>query len=268
MRSGGRVLLTQTKVTEPGSRPAVSAAATIAAFTARRLRDTSDRSDVWFTICFLKPVAHIVGPMTTLAELSRRLKPRVPNPLLPPLILMTDRQRLANPIPILDTLPHGSAVILRHYGDPDREYLAFRLAARCRALGLRLLISEDISLASRVRAHGLHLPEKRIGMPPRTWRTCARKEWLVTAAAHSPRAVMLAGQAGADAVLLSPVFPTKSHPGAAAIGSLRFAAWVRQSPVPVYALGGIGADTARRLFSSSAAGFAGIGGFTGPARTV
>jgi len=206
--------------------------------------------------------------MTNLAELSRRLKPRVPDPMLPPLILMTDRQRLADPISIVETLPHGSAVILRHYGDPDRELLAFRLAARCRALGLRLLISEDISLAARVRAHGLHLPETRTRMPPRTWRTCARNGWLVTAAAHSLKAVMRAAEAGVNAVLLSSVFPTKSHPGAAAIGSLRFAAWVRRSPLPVYALGGVDVDSARRLCSSGAAGFAGIGGFTGSGRTV
>ncbi len=199
--------------------------------------------------------------MTTLAELSRRLKPRVPHPSLPPLILMTDRQRLANPVPVVETLPRGSAVILRHYEDPGREALAFRLAKICRALGLRLLVADDIRLAARVRAHGIHLPETRIATPPRAWRTNDRKEWLVTAAAHSPRAVMRAARAGAHAVLLSPVFATKSHPGAAPIGPLRFAAWVRNSPLPVYALGGVSVHSARRLASSGAAGFAGIGGF-------
>ena len=72
---------------------------------------------------------------------------------------------------------------------------------------------------------------------------------------------MRAALAGVDAVLLSPVFPTKSHPGAAPIGPLRFAAWVRECPLPVYALGGVSLQSARRLASSGAAGFAGIGGF-------
>ncbi len=64
--------------------------------------------------------------MTTLADLTRRLKPRIPDPALPPLILMTDGERLADPIPVVETLPSGGAVILRHYGDPGRDALAFR----------------------------------------------------------------------------------------------------------------------------------------------
>ena len=199
--------------------------------------------------------------MTTLAELSRRLKPPVRRPSLPPLILMTDRERLANPIPVVETLPRGSAIILRHYGDPGRNALALELAAVCRKRGLRLLIADDARLASRVRAHGVHLPETRTRTVRSGGRLFRRPGWLVTAAAHSPRAVRRAAQAGVDAVLLSPVFPTKSHPGAAPIGPLRFAAWVRHSPLPVYALGGVSVASARRLASSGAVGFAGIGGF-------
>jgi thiamine-phosphate pyrophosphorylase len=199
--------------------------------------------------------------MTTLAELTRRLKPRIPDPALPPLILMTDGERLADPIPVVETLPSGAAVILRHYGDPGRDALAFRLAAVCRARGLRLLIAEDAGLAIRVGASGIHLPESRMRRPGRAWRTRHRPGWLVTAAAHSRNALMRAALAGVDAVLLSPVFPTRSHPGAAPIGPLRFAAWVRECPLPVYALGGVSLQSARRLASSGAAGFAGIGGF-------
>ncbi len=199
--------------------------------------------------------------MTTLAELSRRLKPRVHHPSLPPLILMTDRERLPDPAPVVETLPRGGAVILRHYGDPGREALAFRLAPLCRARGLRLLIAGDADLAIRVRADGIHLPETQMRRSGRAWRMRHRPGWLVTAAAHSPNAVRRAAQAGVDAVLLSPVFPTQSHPGAAPIGPLRFAAWVRESPLPVYALGGVSVQSARRLASSGAAGFAGIGGF-------
>ena len=206
--------------------------------------------------------------MTTLAELSRRLKPPVHDPSLPPLILMTDRKRLADPMPVVETLPRGGAVILRHYGDREREALAFRLAFICRERGLRLLIAGDVRLAARVRADGVHLPEGRATKAASGWRIGRRPGWLVTAAAHSPAAIMRAAQAGVDAVLLSPVFPTKSHPGAATIGPLRFAAWVRESPLPVYALGGVSVHSARRLASSGAVGFAGIGGFTAATRSL
>ena len=55
MRSAGWVLLTATSVTDPGARPAASAAAAILAPTAKRLLDTSNASDDWFTIRFPKP---------------------------------------------------------------------------------------------------------------------------------------------------------------------------------------------------------------------
>ena len=74
------------------------------------------------------------------------------------------------------------------------------------------------------------------------------------------------GPRAGDAVLLSPVFATRSHPGAPTIGPLRFARWVRESPIPVYALGGIDVPGARRLRHSGAAGFAAIGGLLPPSQ--
>ena len=97
---------------------------------------------------------------------------------------------------------------------------------------------------------------------PGIWQPWRRPDWIVTAAAHSRAALFRAARAGADAALLSPVFWTASHPLAPALGPLRFAAWCRSSPLPVYALGGISARTARRLRAGGGAGFAGISGFT------
>jgi len=96
-----------------------------------------------------------------------------------------------------------------------------------------------------------------------------RPGWLVTAAAHSPAAMMGAVKAGAGAVLLSPVFATESHlqgSGAAGqtLGPIRFARWRRLSPVPVYALGGMSAFRMRRLKGSGVRGYAGVGGVMGP----
>ena len=93
-----------------------------------------------------------------------------------------------------------------------------------------------------------------------------RPGWIVTSAAHSPRAVRSAAALGVDAVLLSPVFATRSHPGAPTIGPMRFARWVSESPIPVYALGGIDARSGRRLRGSGAAGFAAIGGLLPPSQ--
>ena len=180
---------------------------------------------------------------------------------MPPLILMTDAARMPEPAPFVAALPAGSAVILRHYEIGDREPLAKALVRLCRARGLKLLIAADVRLAHAVGADGIHLPEALVRCDPTQARARRGPGWIVTAAAHGPRALRQAWRAGADAVLLAPVFATASHPGRMALGPLRFAALCRASPIPVYALGGVTAENAKRLAHSGAAGIAAIGAF-------
>ncbi|MBD0272951.1 MAG: thiamine phosphate synthase, partial [Acetobacteraceae bacterium] len=83
---------------------------------------------------------------------------------------------------------------------------------------------------------------------------------LLTAAAHGRAGLARGRRLDADAVLLSPVFPTASHPGAPALGPWRWAALARRAGRrPVVALGGLDALTARRLPRALAAGLASIG---------
>ncbi|MFN3076107.1 MAG: thiamine phosphate synthase [Alphaproteobacteria bacterium] len=130
-----------------------------------------------------------------------------------------------------------------------REALGRALRIVCRQRGLFFLVARDFRLAARTGADGLHLPEglARHGIlsPTRLWLRWSGR--LLTVAAHSPGAIRRARTLGATAVLLSPVFPTTSHPGARTIGVTRFAAWHRQAGMPVYALGGMNARSARRL---------------------
>ena len=69
----------------------------------------------------------------------------------------------------------------------------------------------------------------------------------------------------ADAVLLSPAFPTRSHPGGKVLGPLRWRLIAARSLVPVIAMGGIDAKRARRL---NAAHWAGIDAFFAVNRTL
>ena len=68
---------------------------------------------------------------------------------------------------------------------------------------------------------------------------------LVTA--HSLHEIGMAQRLRADAVLLSPVFPTRSHPGTNVLGPVRFRLLARHAQVPVIALGGVNAHRARGL---------------------
>lgn len=159
---------------------------------------------------------------------------------------MTDPERGGDPLAAAAGLPRGAAVILRHDSAPGRAELASRLGRLCRARGLVLLVARDAPLALRLRA-GLHLAD---GMaPPAPWRLHGRG--LLTAAAHGRAGLARARRMGADLALLSPLFPTASHPGARPLGTVRFARLARQAGVPVAALGGL---TGARVAAASRAG--------------
>jgi len=196
-----------------------------------------------------------------LADHARRLNLASGRTDLPPLILMSDARRLPDPSPVALTLPRGAAVLVRHGNPDERRALVERVAPLCRARELRLIVADDLALASEAGAFGLHLPESTAA--------CAdalrlRRSWkgpMLSVAAHSPRALKRAAELGADAALVSPVFATQSHPEREAIGVMRFLAWCRTAPLPVYALGGITAANAGRLSGARLVGIAGIGGF-------
>lgn len=180
---------------------------------------------------------------------------------LPRLIFLTDENHPKGPQAIVRRLPSGSAVILRHYTDPNRVEIARQLIAETRGRHIRVLIAGDARLALRVGAHGIHLPETMTRHCAWTWQNWQKPSWLITAAAHSPKALLRAKRLGAHAALLSPVFTTASHPKSRPLGVLRFASWCRTSPIATYALGGVTQANARRLKGCNIQGIAGISDF-------
>jgi thiamine-phosphate pyrophosphorylase len=75
---------------------------------------------------------------------------------------------------------------------------------------------------------------------------------------HSLRELAAAHRARADAVLLSPVFETRSHPGAKVLGPVRFRLIAARSRVPVIALGGMNSRRAKRAGARKWAAIDGI----------
>ncbi|MDR3527013.1 MAG: thiamine phosphate synthase [Rhizomicrobium sp.] len=171
---------------------------------------------------------------------------------LPALILMTDDERLADPLAAARALPRGAMVILRAREAAKRRNLALALREVARARGLFQLIASDIALARQIGADGVHLPEARLGEAAAIR---AQTSLIITASAHSLAALRKAD--AVDALILSVVFASQSHPDGASLGPLRAAAMARLCPLPVYALGGITAKNAGRL--ASFCGIAAIG---------
>ncbi|MCU0841048.1 MAG: Nudix family hydrolase [Thiobacillaceae bacterium] len=136
-------------------------------------------------------------------------------------------------------------VQLREKGLPaDRlARLAREVAARCREHGARLLVNGDLALAADC-ADGAHLPSARLmaleARPDLPW---------AGASCHDARELEHAARLGLDFVVLGPVLPTASHPGAASLDWTGFAALAAGRPMPVFALGGLAPtdlDRARR----------------------
>ena len=171
---------------------------------------------------------------------------------LPPLLFFTDPERTPDVAAVAERLPRGAGIVLRTFGDASQ---AGEIAAIARRRGLVLLIGADERLAASLKADGLHLPERMARAIPAIRRRHPR--WLVTLAAHSPRA---ARTATADAVILSTVFDSRSPSAGRPLGPLRLAAIARSSPVPVYALGGIDMKNARRLRATGVVGIAAVDG--------
>ena len=188
-------------------------------------------------------------------RLAARRKGRKPRP--PALFFLTDPNRTPDPVAAAVRLPRGTTVVFRAFGAADAVHVGLRLAALCRGRGLRLLVGADAGLAAAVGADGVHLPERLLGTAGRLRRR--RPAWTLTAAAHGPAAVRRARLAGVDAVLLSPVFPSRSTSAGRPLGPLRAAAMARlAAPTPVIALGGVGPRSAGRLMGAGIAGLAAV----------
>ncbi len=192
---------------------------------------------------------------TTQATKKRGQKNR-----LPIYFVMTDPRRLPDPIAVVRSLPSGWGFILRHYDEPNRDLLARRLSRICRDRGIVFLVAGDWRLARRVCADGVHIPEgmmKRMTMAPvRLWR---RGGGTITTSAHGALLRQRLSRKDVDAVLLSPVERTESHPERRPIGRLPFAAFVRTINCPVYALGGMTRAHVKTIMALGGAGIAGIG---------
>ena len=189
-----------------------------------------------------------------LARAAARLKARASSSL-PALVLMTDDDRLPAALAAARALPRGSMVVARARDRTQLERLSAALLRLARTRGFAVVVAGDPELASSLGADGIHLPEARAGEAV-YWR--ARfPSLLITTSAHSLRAVLRAQSPCIDAVFLSPLFATRSHPDRASLSPARANLIVRQVRKPLYALGGV--DTRNATLLGGFAGIAAIG---------
>ena len=175
-------------------------------------------------------------------------------PALPRALFLNDPARTPDPFTVANRLPAGFGVVYRHFGAANRADVAHGLAQVCARRGLVFLVAADPDLAASVGANGVHWPF-RLAQQARRWRG---RFSVQTVSAHSGRQLRAAAGLPVDAVLLSTVFASGSASAGRPFGALRFRQLVRGAGLPVYALGGVTADTAAPI--ASVAGFAAVDG--------
>ena len=178
-------------------------------------------------------------------------------PGLPSLVLMTDDERLPDPLAAVRALPRGNMVVVRARDSTRRAELSRAILKLAHKNGLGVLIASDPELAAQLGADGFHLPEAS-AKESAYWR--ARfPNMIVTSSVHSYRALVHARALPIDILFLSPVFATGSHPDRASLTPLRANIVARAANKPVYALGGIDAHNAALLTRDAFVGIAAIG---------
>jgi len=139
----------------------------------------------------------------------------------------------------------------KHLVRDELRELAVQAIALAHAHGAKLLLNGDVALALEVGADGVQLSGAQLAQlherPALDW--CA-------ASCHSAEELRLAEALDCDFALLSPVLPTRSHPGAPHLGWDKFAGITMGSSIPVYALGGLRQEDTETAWRHGAHGVA------------
>jgi len=143
----------------------------------------------------------------------------------------------------------------RDWAPEQLTQFARRVVALAHQYDAQVLVNGDESVSLQAGADGVHLQAGQL-MQCRT-RPNTR---LVGASCHNREELLHAAELGADFVVLSPVLPTRSHPGAPTLGWEQFAELCLDLPMPVFALGGMRLDMVETSMTHRAHGVALLSG--------
>lgn len=203
-----------------------------------------------------------VSELEALSSAALAFPPRIVRGVaLPQLLFFTDPARVADPEAVAQRLPAGSAIVFRAFGAPDAVEQGRRLREIATARGLMLLVGAHVGLAEGVGADGVHLPERMATSIPRL--RAEHPRYLITAAAHDLTALQTAERSGADAAVVSPVFPSNSPSAGEPLGVEGLTRLIAATALPVYALGGVRAHTVASLTGSGVVGIAAVEALAG-----
>jgi thiamine-phosphate pyrophosphorylase len=179
------------------------------------------------------------------------------------LCYITDRHAL-EPRPLLPLIEEAvqagiDLIQLREKDLPTRELLqlAASAVAAAKGSGTRIVVNDRLDIALVAGADGVHLGTQSI--PVRAVWNIVPEGFLIGVSCHSRQDVLAAEAAGADYVVLGPIFETPSkfaYGPPLGLDVLRDTA--SDTRIPVFALGGISVERVRACLDAGASGIAGI----------
>ncbi|KQZ65591.1 thiamine monophosphate synthase [Sphingopyxis sp. Root1497] len=173
-----------------------------------------------------------------------------PSGRLPQRWLFTDARLGDAVLAAAAALPPGSGIVIRDddRAPGDRWRLVRHLARIAKTRSLLLLLAGPPALARRWGAGGVHLRRHHAKHAPQA----RRLGLIVSMPVHDPREARTARRARADLAFVSPLHPTRSHPGAPALGPAAWLRLARLAKAQAIALGGMTPARARALHRASA----------------
>ena len=151
-------------------------------------------------------------------------------------------------------------VQLRDKELPAGELLELAVAIKETINGRAMfMVNDRADVAAAVGADGVQLGER--SMPPAAARRVVGPECLIGRSVHSPEGAAVAQVAGANFLIVGAMFPTSSHPGAAAAGpgvleNISRLLERNGRAVPLIGIGGITERNAGEVMRAGASGVA------------
>jgi thiamine-phosphate pyrophosphorylase len=184
---------------------------------------------------------------------------RLPQPAL---LVVTDRRQAQMPLPDIVEAACAAGcrwISLREKDLPAEAQLALAksLLPIARRFGARLTLHGDAKLAEASGLDGVHLAA---GGDAARARALLGRERLVGISIHGAAEAAKLDPALVDYAIAGPAYETQSKPGyGPALGPQGIGAIIAAAPVPILAIGGIGAEKAPELVRAGAAGIAVMG---------
>ena len=166
------------------------------------------------------------------------------------------REGYAGPDALLaevDAAIRGGAAVVQ-YRDKSalgRDAVALRLLTLCRAAGVPLIVNDNVDLAARIGADGVHLGRDDAG--PAAARARLGADAIVGVSCYdSLERAVAAERAGASYAAFGRFFPSGSKPGATPARPEVLTLAAQRLSIPVVAIGGITAENGAGLLAAGA----------------